>query len=317
VLERGQFDMLHAHDSLNGNALATLRARDRHVPAWVRTVHHLDDFAHPQLAAWQARAWRAADAIAAVSDTWVDRLRSEAGVSAERMFNGVNLARFGIDDAPGDVAALAAWGWREPSGPLCLAVGGIEARKNSVRLLQAFARLRRADPAWSDAQLLMIGGASLLDHGSTVRAWQETLAALGWAEGPDQPVWRAGPVPDAVMPALMRRATLLAMPSLVEGFGLVALEALACGTPVLVSRRAPFTEHLPGCEQVAWCDPEDEASIAAGLQQAARLPRAQATPAVCGRHAWSRSALLHEAWYRRVLADRPRRALPAAALLSL
>jgi len=91
------------------------------------------------------------------------------------------------------------------------------------------------------------------------------------------------------------------MPSLVEGFGLAALEALACGTPVLVSRRPPFTEHLADCEAAAWCDPEDIGSIAAGLRQALRLPRPAATPPVCLAHSWARSAELHEAWYRRAL----------------
>ena len=101
------------------------------------------------------------------------------------------------------------------------------------------------------------------------------------------------------------RADLLAMPSLAEGFGLAALEALACGTPVLVSRRAPFTETLHDTPAVAWCDPEDVASIAIGLQTALALPRLQASPPVCVAHSWTRSAALHEDWYQRVLATEP------------
>jgi hypothetical protein len=58
---------------------------------------------------------------------------------------------------------------------------------------------------------------------------------------------------------------------------------------------------LRGCESVAWCDPEHVPSIAAGLRQAARLPRPQATPRVCQDHSWARSAERHEAWYRRTL----------------
>jgi glycosyltransferase involved in cell wall biosynthesis len=104
----------------------------------------------------------------------------------------------------------------------------------------------------------------------------------------------------------MRRARLLALPSLVEGFGLVALEALACGTPVLVSRRAPFTEHLGGNPHVAWCDPVDIESIAAGLRTAAVLPRPTTPPDVCKSHSWSQSALRHEQWYRSVLCNSQR-----------
>ena len=46
------------------------------------------------------------------------------------------------------------------------------------------------------------------------------------------------------MPALYRCADVLVLPSLNEGFGLVVLEAMASGTPVVISRIAPFTEYL-------------------------------------------------------------------------
>lgn len=301
LLHAGGFDLLHAQDSLSGNALARLKRRDPDLPPWLRTVHHLDAFREPQLAAWQTLAWQAADAVACVSDTWCQRLLHDHGLPARRVFNGVNLARFQPRPQPGDAALLQALGLRDAAAPLCLAVGGVEQRKNSVRLLQAFAQLRATDPDWAEAQLVVAGGASLLDHGSAVRGWREALHALGLSEGPDQPVWRTGPLPDEALPPLMRRARLLAMPSLVEGFGLVALEALACGTPVLVSHRPPFTEHLADCPQVAWCDPEDPPSIARGLQRAARMSRPATPPPVCLVHSWAHSAAEHEDWYRQVL----------------
>lgn len=297
LLRDGRFDLLHAQDSLSGHALAQL------APAtpWLRTVHHLDDFAQPVLNDWQDRAWRAADGVACVSDGWCRHFREVLGVRAERMHNGVDLRRYRPAAAPGDGQAVRALGLPAASGPVVLLVGGVEARKNSVRLLQAFARRRAADPAWADARLVVAGGASMLDHGAARRDWQAQLAALGLAEGPDAPVLRTGPLPDALLPALMRRADLLAMPSLVEGFGLVALEALACGTPVLVSRRPPFTEYLADTPAVAWCEPESVPSIAEGLGAALALPRLAAPPPVCLAHGWDRSAALHEAWYRRVL----------------
>lgn len=301
LLPAGHFDLVHAQDSLSGNALATLRERQRLPTPWLRTVHHLDVFEQPLLNQWQERAWRSADSVCCVSETWLQHLLQEHGCRAERMFNGVNLQRYRplADEVDGDEAALQPLGLRP--GPMCLLVGGVEARKNSVRLLRAFARLRTNDPAWADAQLVVAGGASMLDHGAARREWEQALRELGLVEGPGQAVLRTGPLADGLLPPLMRRARLLAMPSLVEGFGLVALEALACGTPVLVSERPPFTEHLRGCASVAWCDPEDVASIAAGLQRAAQLPRPAEPPAVCLQHSWHRSAQLHEAWYRRVL----------------
>ncbi len=305
VLADAGFDLLHVHDSLSGNALANLADDGHALPPWVRTIHHLDRFGEAQLEAWQARAWQSADAIGCVSDTWCGLMQEQHGRLPQRLYNGVDLLRFQPADMPGDAAALRALGLRP--GFFCLAVGGVEHRKNSVRLLRAFAQLRNSDPAWVDAQLVLAGGASLLDHSASQRGWTDALAALGWSEGPDQPVWRTGPLPDALLPALMRHARLLAMPSLVEGFGLVALEALACGTPVLVSRRAPFTEHLGDEPQVAWCDPEDIDSIAFGLHAAALLPRAKTPPAVCLAHCWDASAERHETWYRSTLATAGRR----------
>jgi glycosyltransferase-like protein len=298
LLAGGRFELVHAHDSLSGNALADQRPGG---PPWVRTIHHLDDFTEPALAAWQRRAWQAASAIACVSDTWVQRLQAEHGVHAQRVHNGVNLTRFTARADAADAAHLAALGWRDTGQPLCLALGGVEQRKNSLRLLEAFARLRRNDPAWADAQLVIAGGASLLDHSRTLHEWHALLHTLGLQEGASHPVWRTGPLPDAAVPALLRRASVLASPSLMEGFGLAAIEALACGTPALVSRRAPFTEHLAGCPHVAWCDPEEIDAIAAGLREAAHLPCPATPPAVCLAHSWERSAARHEAWYRGVL----------------
>jgi len=299
VLAFGHFDLLHVHDSLGGNALANLRGAGFQIPPWLRTIHHLDRFSEPRLAAWQSRAWQSADGLGCVSETWCAHLRGTQARPVQRLHNGVDLQRFRPQAMPGDAPALAALGLRNTS--VCLAVGGVETRKNTRRLLQAFARLRATDPDWATAQLVIAGGASLLDHSVSRQAWADTLQALGWAEGPDHPVWRTGPLADPLLPALMRHARLLAMPSLMEGFGLVALEALACGTPALVSRRAPFTEHLAGEAAVGWCDPEDIASIARGLQDTARLPRPQTTPQVCLDHGWAASAATHEAWYRQAL----------------
>jgi glycosyltransferase-like protein len=296
ALRAGHFDLLHAHDSLNSNALASLSAIGKRLPPWVRTVHHLDDFTAPELRDWQQRGWMAAAAVGCVSEHWCQHFNTALGVPAARLFNGVNLQRF------------SASGPAMQGAPYVLALGGVEARKNSVRLLQAFAQAKSIDPSWQRMRLVIAGGASLLDHSRALADWQAALAELGLREGAGQPVERLGPLPDAALPAWMRGAALLATPSLMEGFGLVALEALACGTPVLASARAPFTEHLDGCEHVAWCDPEDVASIAAGLLQAAQLPRGFAPPAVCLDHSWARSAAVHAAWYAQVLHDQ---AVPA------
>jgi glycosyltransferase-like protein len=290
------FDVMHAQDSLSGNALATLRERGR-IKGFMRTVHHLDDFVDPRVAALQLRGFLHADQVLCVSEGWVDTLRRVHGVEAALVHNGVDLNRYHPRPEAGDLAVVATLGLRR-GAPLLLSVGGIEERKNTLRLLEAFVIWRRQHP---HAQWLIAGGASLLDHGAYASAFRSALAASGLRTGPGGDVVIAGTVPDAAMPALYRSADVVAMPSLREGFGLVVLEALASGTPAVVSRIAPFTGYLAETD-VAWADPQSPGSIADALQQAlvpARgAGRAAAVPEVCLRHDWAVSAARHVALYR-------------------
>jgi glycosyltransferase involved in cell wall biosynthesis len=105
------------------------------------------------------------------------------------------------------------------------------------------------------------------------------------------------------MPALYRAATSLVFPSTKEGFGLVVLEAMASGLPVVTSRIAPFTEYL-GDEDVEWCDPFDAASIAAAMARSLNASRRARLMAgglqIAARHDWSRTARAHLATYDRL-----------------
>ena len=62
LLQHQAVDVLHAQDSIGGNALATLQ-QQRVIPGFVRTAHHLDTFDDPQLSAWQQRAFMAASQV--------------------------------------------------------------------------------------------------------------------------------------------------------------------------------------------------------------------------------------------------------------
>ena len=309
---REPFDVMHAQDSLGGNALATLRERGL-IKGFMRTVHHLDDFSDPRVAAWQLRGFMHADQVLCVSRLWIEVLRHEHGIEAALVHNGVNLQRYRAAPQPVDAEVAAAWGLR-PASPLLLSVGGIEERKNPLRLLQAFMQWRALRP---QAQWVIAGGASLLDHSAYAAEFGQALAASGLRTGPGGDVVITGTVADGQMPALFRLADVMAMPSLREGFGLVVLEALASGTPVVASRCAPFTEYL-GDDDVSWADPLSVPSITAALVQASEPARKQQLadqpPGVCVQHSWPTSAQRHAALYRarralsRVLARPPRRA---------
>lgn len=309
LLARERFDVLHTHDSIGGNALAQLQDAGR-IEAFVRTVHHLDSFDEPQLMRWQQAAFERASQVLCVSRLWCEHLAREHGIAAEEVSNGVDTARFSPAALAGDALLAQRLGIRI-GAPVVLAVGGIEARKNSVRLLGAFALLRATHP---QAQLVIAGGASLLDHHDYAQAFRAQMQRLGFDEGPCRPVRLTGALADEDMPALYRLADVVAMPSLREGFGLAVLEGLASGVPVVASRIAPFTDYLAE-DDVSWTDPTDTACIARALAHAlahrdlVRIARSAAR--LARRFSWSASAERHVALYRAGLRARSVHRAPA------
>jgi glycosyltransferase-like protein len=296
LLQRVRFDVLHAQDPIGANALADLRVAGR-IDGFVRTVHHLEVFEPAQLMQWQARGFRSARQVFCVSQVWRDRLATEHGIKASEVTNGIDSERFSPVATAGD-PALAQRLDLDVRAPMVLAIGGVEERKNTLRLLEAFVQLRKTMPA---AQLVIAGGASLLDHAQYNRDFVATAQASGLVIGPGQAIVLTGPLPDADVPPLYRLANVVAMPSLNEGFGLVVLEALASGAPVVVSRIAPFTEYLQESE-VYWADPLDAGSIAdalrAAIAQREPVRIASSAARLCARFSWSASAAHHVQLYR-------------------
>ena len=297
LLSKRNFDVLHTHDPIGGNALAALRDAGR-IDGFVRTVHHLEHFAQPELMEWQAHGFRAASQVFTVSRMWREKLAREHGVTALEVMNGIDASRFSDIGHWGDEALAARLGVHA-GAPLVLAVGGVEERKNTLRLLQAFVLLRQRHP---EAQLVIAGGASLLDHAPYQSAFRACAQDHGLAVGPGEAVVLTGPLPDPDMPRIYRLADVVAMPSLNEGFGLVVLEALASGVPVVVSRIAPFTEYLHDTD-CSWADPFDADSIAhaLGAAIAGRSPERIASSAarLGAQFSWPVSAARHALLYRR------------------
>ncbi len=135
-----------------------------------------------------------------------------------------------------------------------LTVGTVEPRKNLVRLLEAFAQLCKRDG--QTHTLVFVGG----------RGWKDgpVFAAVERLDLGHQ-VQFLGHIPTADLVGLYNLAEALAFPSLYEGFGLPAIEAMACGTPVVTSRRGSLVEVAGNAAQ--FVDPLDVESIAEGLHR--------------------------------------------------
>jgi glycosyltransferase involved in cell wall biosynthesis len=134
-----------------------------------------------------------------------------------------------------------------------LFVGTIEPRKNLTRLLHAFEGLHKADLCDG---LVIVGRRGWL--------YGDFFAELERSPVPEA-VFFPGYVPDEELPAIYAGARALAFPSLYEGFGLPALEAMACGTAVACSGTSSLPE-VAG-DAAVYFDPHSQGSIAEALQR--------------------------------------------------
>ncbi|WP_410791066.1 MSMEG_0565 family glycosyltransferase [Kribbella sp. C-35] len=211
AFDGSQYDVVHAQDCISANAAGPC----------IRTVHHLDTFTTPELAACHERAIVNPYAHVCVSAAVAKELAAGWGIHATIIPNGVDSARFAAaDPAP----------WRTKLGRYLLTVGGIEPRKGSLELLEAVAVLN--DPI----KLVIAGGETLFDYRDYRARWEERAHELGVA-----PIV-LGPVDHAELPGLVAGAEVFAFPSVKEGFGLAPMEALAAGVPVVVSDLPVFRE---------------------------------------------------------------------------
>ena len=145
------------------------------------------------------------------------------------------------------------------SGPYILYVGNFRPHKNLPRLIRAFAAL---DAPLRGGHVLVLAGGD--------RANRPALEALAKGLGVADRVVFPGQVHDADLPALYSACALFVLPSLEEGFGLPALEAMACGAAVVAADRAAIPEVVGDAGLLV--DPEDEAAITAAITRVLSAP---------------------------------------------
>jgi glycosyltransferase involved in cell wall biosynthesis len=177
--------------------------------------------------------------------------------------------------------------------PYILFVGNLEPRKNLVRLIEAFGRLKERHTL--PHQLVVAG-----KRGWLYRPIFETVERLGLRED----VVFTGYAASDDLPALYAMADLFAFPSLYEGFGLPVLEAMACGTPVLTARTGSLPE-VAG--DAAWyVDPLDVEALADGMARiltdsGTRTDLVERGALQAKRFSWARTAAATLEIYRRTL----------------
>lgn len=231
----------------------------------VVTIHDLGaEFLPGYHRAWQREyllfstkyAVKSATALIAVSQATKNDLVKKLNANQNKIFvvyEGVDLQKFKSQSANWrtkikNEKTLRKYGLKND---FFLFVGTIQPRKNLVRLIEAFSLLGR-----QDLSLVLVGKKGWLSdeiHEAPKRFGVESkVKFLGYV-----------PIDDLVILYSNCRAFIL--PSLVEGFGLPALEAMACGARVVLSNTSSLPEV--GGDAAIYVDPYDVKSIAGGLRK--------------------------------------------------
>jgi glycosyltransferase involved in cell wall biosynthesis len=240
------------------NSIAPLRSPCRYVV----TIHDMTLSLLPHYHPWRKRlivrplippiARRAARIITVSEHARADIVRL-LRVAPERVVVVPEAAAPIFRAAPAEEQARVRASYRLDRAYV-LYVGTLEPRKNLVRLIRAWHALWRRGAI--PHQLVLVGA----------RGWQDsaiyaTIAQLDCGDA----LRLAGYVPTADLPALYTAADAFVFPSVSEGFGLPVIEAMACGTPALIST-APALRELAGDAALA-VDPRDERALAGALER--------------------------------------------------
>lgn len=274
--------------------------------AKVVTVHDLVAFAYPETIPWKyalymrwliRRVVRAATRVIADSDSARADLARILRADVQR----VDVVPLGVHarfrpQAPADAERVARR--LGVQSPYLLFVGNLEPRKNLPGLVEAFRRVRQRHEA---PLRLVVSGKVAWKSGPLL----EALAAPDLADV----VQTTGYVDPDDLPALYGGAAAFVFPSFWEGFGLPVLEAMACGTPVVVSRVAALPEVAGDAAE--WVDPGSPESIAQGIVEVISNPARRAELVARGierarAFPWERTARETLATYERACAETAR-----------
>lgn len=203
-----------------------------------------------------------------------------------------------IDETSAHEEARARYGIPKDA-KLLIHVGGMNAHKNILGLLRALPTIIAAEP---NAHLALVGdtsGSGFWDNVDELKAFVAATAPL-----PDH-VHFTGYISDENLAPLLNASDALVFPSLWEGFGLPAVEAMSCGLPVLASRSGGSLPEIVGDAGLLFdpMDPESIASCVIAFLQDEGLQNTLARNALRRSQlfSWSRAASLTERSFRRCL----------------
>ncbi|MDM8527714.1 glycosyltransferase family 1 protein [Anaerolineales bacterium HSG24] len=295
----GRLDLFHAPDFVLPPVLPKTRT--------IVTIHDLSYVRLPDITMpgmsnylnkWVPYSVKTADHVIAVSEATRQDLIELYQTPSEKItiiYHGVTPEFRPMEDESSHDIVCETYNINDK--PFILSVGTIQPRKNYQRLIQSFAQtLSRLPEPLSDQLILVIGGG---------KGWQyETIYNEVTRLGLENRVRFIGFVADEDLPALYNAATIFAYPALYEGFGLPALEAMACGTPVLVANTSALPEVVGQAGRLV--DPYNVPALAQSMvelltDEAQRQQLRQAGLHQAAKFSWAEMATNLIALYGRVL----------------
>lgn len=296
------FSILHVQDCIAARAACRVRDAGARLPV-VRTVHHVDDFTTQALIDCQRHSIHDPDHLVVVSDQWRRILATDYGVAATVIHNGIDPDTL-VRPADLDRAAMRARiGARDRF--LFLTVGGIEPRKGTLQMIEAMALAREHHSP--PPILAIVGGHSFQDHTPYRQRTLERAAELELSLDTD--LVQLGTVSDGELVAWYHSSDALLFPSIKEGWGLVAMEALAAGLPVIASNIEVFREYLTDDHDAVLVEPGDALSLREAMSRVMHDADLRGRLVAAGRetasrYPWSEAARRHVELYDSVLAGR-------------
>jgi len=297
-----KYDIFHAEDCISANALLNMRDEGL-ICQYVRTVHHIDDFTSESLIECQLKSIVEPDYLISVSKLWERELKEKYSIDSVVINNGVSSGNFAESDA--DAKKDAKKSFNTEGAKTLLSIGGIEPRKNTITILKAYNAVRSELGKKGEKLVWLIGGGeTLFDYREYREKFFIEVRELGLEL--DNDIYVLGSVPEEKMRDLYNSADVFVFPSIKEGWGLVVLEAMAAGVPVIASGIEPMTEYLRDRENALLISPMDFEALANGITEVIehgplRSGLIENGAETAGMYSWGSAARKHAAFYNEIL----------------
>ena len=257
------YDIYHAEDCISANALLSIRERG-HIKFFLRTVHHIDDFVSDSLVECQLKSITKPDYLLVVSDYWEKELNNKYSLKPDRVRNGVDFNKFYGGNGRNESSEVSKLKFSVGGCKAILTIGGIEPRKNTISTLRAFNLVRLHFMKKGEQIVWLLGGGeTLFDYRDYRGEFFSEMEKLGIKE--DEDLFILGNVSDDLIPDLYNAGDVFVFPSLKEGWGLVVLEAMASGLPVIASDIEPLKEFMEDGENSLLVPPLDFRALSEGI----------------------------------------------------